>query len=244
MATRSSRRSRRSSFGPTPKERLEVALRDHFSATRISQVGEVVGITKEGYGRARVYPSRTEARSRPAVDLILETGEDVVDAYPPPDELSALMAVCGRSDLADEVRRRVAELPTARRRALAVRPLETEVWHAVLTAAQQEKSMAAVAEGTAPTQKTRKATARDARDPGQAGRPSKWPDEAKITLLKNEEGRTYGGDLNPKRAGSLAADRFTHYRTGMTVAEYRKVAGSNALADLAWDTEHKFISVG
>lgn len=60
------------------------------------------------------------------------------------------------------------------------------------------------------------------------------PDESIITLL---------APANPKRAASASAERFAHYRTGMTVAEYIAAAGDKALADLKYDTEKGFISI-
>lgn len=48
-------------------------------------------------------------------------------------------------------------------------------------------------------------------------------------------------DKNPKREGSKASERFNYYRDGMTV-KVAKEAGVTA-SDIAYDSEHKFISV-
>lgn len=55
---------------------------------------------------------------------------------------------------------------------------------------------------------------------------------AKITLLATE---------NPKRAD--AGRRFALYKTGMTVAEYVKLAGPKGSADISWDSRQGFIKL-
>ena len=45
---------------------------------------------------------------------------------------------------------------------------------------------------------------------------------------------------NPKRPGSTSAARFGKYRDGMTVKE---ALDAGLKRDLAWDWEHRFISV-
>lgn len=65
---------------------------------------------------------------------------------------------------------------------------------------------------------------------------------AKITLGKDKEGKAYGKDNNPKRAGSASATLFEKYKDGMAV-EQAAAAGVTAAA-LKWDSEHDFIKVG
>jgi hypothetical protein len=53
---------------------------------------------------------------------------------------------------------------------------------------------------------------------------------------------------NPKRAGSDSELRFSQYRDGMTVQEYieacdRLKVPNYALSDIAWDLDHRFISL-
>jgi len=64
---------------------------------------------------------------------------------------------------------------------------------------------------------------------------------AKITLGKDKEGKAYGKDNNPKRAGSASAALFEKYKDGMTV-EQAAAAGLTAAA-LKWDSEHDFIKI-
>ena len=56
-----------------------------------------------------------------------------------------------------------------------------------------------------------------------------------ITLLVTE---------NPKKEGSKGAQAFSHYRSGMTVAEFCEAAkGVGGLADIRWDAAHNYISL-
>ncbi len=58
------------------------------------------------------------------------------------------------------------------------------------------------------------------------------------------------GLVNPKKPGTLAAQRFALYQPGQSVGAYVQAcvaAGHsrrNATADLAWDTKHGFVLVG
>lgn len=68
-------------------------------------------------------------------------------------------------------------------------------------------------------------------------RTSKWNDSDVITW-----GEKYA-NANPKRAGSLAFESFSHYRAGMTVKEYRESGAPNPLGNINWDVDHGFIVV-
>ena len=53
---------------------------------------------------------------------------------------------------------------------------------------------------------------------------------------------------NPKRLGSKCRQRFDRYKNGMTVREYVRACTdaprpNDALADITWDLERRFISV-
>lgn len=53
---------------------------------------------------------------------------------------------------------------------------------------------------------------------------------------------------NPKKIGSKCRERFGRYRTGMTVQEYIAACKTaprpnDALADIAWDLKHRYISL-
>lgn len=66
--------------------------------------------------------------------------------------------------------------------------------------------------------------------------------EDKITLLADKEGKPYGADNNPKKAGSQTHARFAKYVTGQTVKEAYE-AGV-AAGDFAYDVSKNFISIG
>jgi len=68
-------------------------------------------------------------------------------------------------------------------------------------------------------------------------RGGKWSDAAVITW-----GSAYTG-VNPKRAGTIAFESFSHYKDGMTVKEYRESGAPNPLGNLNWDSDRNFIVI-
>lgn len=48
-------------------------------------------------------------------------------------------------------------------------------------------------------------------------------------------------DKNPKKR--TAAERFSHYKTGMTVQEFCDLVGNKGIPDIIWDMEHGWISL-
>lgn len=64
---------------------------------------------------------------------------------------------------------------------------------------------------------------------------------SKISFGKDKEGKLYGKDNNPKRAGSAAHGRFALYKDGQTIAE-AKEAGVTA-GDINWDAKQGFIKI-
>ena len=78
------------------------------------------------------------------------------------------------------------------------------------------------------------------------GRPSsapapKFAPDAKISFGKDKEGKSYGKDNNPKRAGSKSAERFALYKDGMTTKEFLDAGGTSA--DLSYDVSKGFIEI-
>jgi hypothetical protein len=69
------------------------------------------------------------------------------------------------------------------------------------------------------------------------------PLTAVISFGVNKEGKKYGPDNNPKRAGSSAAARFTLYKEGMTLEQALK-AGVRS-DDIGFDCHEtrKFITI-
>jgi len=68
----------------------------------------------------------------------------------------------------------------------------------------------------------------------------KYPLNAKIKLLADKEGKSYGKENNPKRPGSSSYDRFAHYVDGMTVEQ--ALTGVKT-ADIDWDIQKGFIAI-
>lgn len=66
---------------------------------------------------------------------------------------------------------------------------------------------------------------------------------AVISLGVNKDGKKYGSDNNPKRAGSAAAVRFAAYKDGQTIEQALK-AGLRS-DDIAFDSHEtrKFITI-
>ena len=67
------------------------------------------------------------------------------------------------------------------------------------------------------------------------------PLTATLHFNADKEGKLYGPDNNPKRAGSASAELFTKYVDGMTLAE-AKEAGISSVA-VKWDFDHGFITI-
>lgn len=89
--------------------------------------------------------------------------------------------------------------------------------------------------------KTMNATATDAPTAPAKEKKAKYAADAKITLLADKEGNSYGPKNNPKREGSKAHARFASYKTGMTVEAFLK--GDGTTADLDNDVAKGFIKV-
>lgn len=68
-----------------------------------------------------------------------------------------------------------------------------------------------------------------------------YPLEGKITLLCDKDGKPYGKENNPKRAGTATHGRFELYQNGQTVEEAYK-AGV-AAGDFAYDVNKQFIKI-
>lgn len=78
-------------------------------------------------------------------------------------------------------------------------------------------------------------------------RAPKYADSAVITMGADKDGKKYGGDNNPKRAGSNTHTRFGYLRDGLTVGEFVKKCGNQAVAfgDLDYALKHgQIASIG
>lgn len=101
-------------------------------------------------------------------------------------------------------------------------------------AARAEKKAAAEALKAAKAKAREEAIARGEKVGVRGG---KWSDSAVISFGPNYTG------VNPKRAGTLAFESFSHYKDGMTVKEYRDSGAPNPLGNLNWDSDRGFIVI-
>ena len=88
--------------------------------------------------------------------------------------------------------------------------------------------------------KTNEAPVVKAKEPAAPKAP-KYPLDAKIVMLADQEGKAYSADNNPKRAGSKSADRFASYGSGVTVTAFLAAGGTTA--DIDNDIKKAFIKV-
>lgn len=64
-----------------------------------------------------------------------------------------------------------------------------------------------------------------------------------ITMGRAPDGTPYGGDNNPKRAGTEEHKRFGHYRNGMSVGDYRALVPINPGGALTHDAGKGWIAL-
>jgi hypothetical protein len=81
-----------------------------------------------------------------------------------------------------------------------------------------------------------------------AEKPAKAAKEPKADPVLNKKIKVITDKgANPKRVGSASHARFAKYKDGMTVSAYLESCGAEnrraARADIAWDSEHKFIEL-
>lgn len=69
----------------------------------------------------------------------------------------------------------------------------------------------------------------------------KYAETSVIKMLADKDGKVYGADHNPKKAGSATHTRFGHYVDGMTVKDALEKGLTRG--DLSYDAEKKFIEI-
>lgn len=231
----------------------------------------VVAITRQGLGDIYAFKTFTEADEHPLVqfgDAIIKDADDIVSQYNWL-EMPALGKRLGLVSNVDETIARLRELDVVVRKQ-RMKEAAVELWKKLQAAAlpppgdpsdickqvtkdrrttkskefimakgkkkveNQVDEITEGAEGAAPAEKKTRS------------RQKKYSDGAVIHLLNDKEGKQYGPENNPKRAGSASAERFSHYRDGMTFRELLDSFGEDAAKvsdDLAWDIKKGFISV-
>lgn len=227
----------------------------------------VVAITRMGFGVIYDFPSRLAADDHPLVqygDPILAGPRDLVANYRP-NEFPVLFTLCGRPELGDEFIAQYDKLPTDHQKRAFVEQYAEPLWELVVSTRQTvpadpEQIVALVKEDRKSTRlnppitlkgltmaKRSKAAEAEVENQVEGEATEKAPRgprinrDRKITLLSDAEGKQYGADHNPKRAGSASAARFACYVDGMTVGE--ALDAGITTADLAWDQKAGFIEV-
>jgi hypothetical protein len=232
-------------------------------------VAVCIAITRGGWGEAYAFGSHAEADTHPLIqfgDAIMVGPEGILRQYSLP-ELGRLLRMIGDEDLREAVLAPIhpdLALPERRRQERGaeqvdaiwaglealVQPVPTDA-AAILdlvrrnrTLMIQEGHMAAEEKNKTTGTTTTAATTAAAAAP-KAPKPPRYPLTNVITLLADKDGKKFGKDNNPKRAGSKAGDRFAKLVDGMTVEAFVKAVGNQAeaFADLDFGVKHGQLTV-
>lgn len=96
--------------------------------------------------------------------------------------------------------------------------------------------------GEVKEKKARKPRApRDPNTPHKLRKVAGYNPETKIIMAKDEEGKPYGANNNPKREGSKAADHFSRYKSNVTIKSL--VDAGVPPGDIAWNLAHGLIEI-
>ena len=223
-----------------------------------------VAVTCWGWGDVWVFDSPEEARLHPLIDtcdVILSSAEDI---YPKNWNHLFLPRMCaevlGDREACERLRETILSAPDEKTRdqrlALATvqiwarlteisrRPpadpaeicemivrdrRRTDEWHRREESRRSSVMNAQTSGGDAATKTAEKPKT-------IAGKPA----GAKIAFGKDKDGKAYGKDNNPKRAGSKSAERFALYKAGQTLED--AVAAGCSPADIKWDLDHNYIT--
>ena len=231
-----------------------------------ANLGKVVAVTRNGLGDMYMFSSLAEADLHPIVqygDVVCDGPESVLRKYTRmeiPDLLrrlgdeefrsEVLMKAAGSLGWAEAMNRysgrvwekmqECASPPPTDPGEIVSRIVRDRKLSLTESRVKEEKRMSTTeqaetttAEEKAPKEKKEKAT------PTTIGGFSL---ASKITMLVDKDGKPYGKDNNPKKAGSKSAVRFEAYGNGgITVEEAYKAGVSSA--DFAYDVNKGFIKI-
>lgn len=229
----------------------------------------VIVVTRMGFGTVYKFKTRHEADESPLRqygDSTLLSDRDVMDNYSYL-EWPALSILLGKPDLGAEFTARLKSLASNRAAREAYRLECSRVFWDLLVAkavdppTSPEDIVRIVTEDRRATRiedprttierranvakRTKNETTETTATGGEAAvakpKASKIDVTRTIHLLADKDGKQYGAENNPKRAGSAGALRFAHYTDGMTVEQ--ALAAGLTPADLKWDEDHKFIEL-
>lgn len=211
-----------------------------------------VAITRGGLGDVWLFDTRTAAYLHPLVqygDALLISPETLISQYNRLEwnELRALaglpaallpttprewrmFAEFQAGNILDELTKRAVRPPTDSQQICDIVSLD-----------RKKGTTMAKKKDTAPADATTAVEGSTASNlPAQARGPKNVPADAIITMGKDKDGKDYGPDNNPKKAGSKTHGRFKSYATGMTITE--ALATGLTTADLVYDAAHGFVS--
>lgn len=219
-----------------------------------------VAVTCWGWGDLWAFGSAEEARLHPLIDscdLVLSEAADVPRNWNYLFLPRFIAEVLGDRGAADRLTESIRSSPDERVRDQRIALAAQEIWTQMLGRARvPPQKPATICEMIVRDRRrcddwhhrenVRRKSVTDAQTqtkPAAEAKPKtiagKAP-TAKIAFGKDKEGKAYGKDNNPKRAGSASADRFNLYKAGQTLQEATD-AGCSA-ADLKWDLDHGFIT--
>ena len=220
-------------------------------------------VTRFGFGAIYRYPTRPAADDSPLTqygDPLLQSERDVANNYPPL-EWPALMVHLGYPELGIEFTDRWTALQKDRRAREAYREdCSRRIWEllqaqavdpptdpeTIVRIASEDRRATRIEDPRTTVERRAKMAKRkntettenteatgEATEAKKGGGGRKIDTTRTIRLQADKDGKQYGADNNPKRAGSASAARFACYIDGMTVGQALE-AGITA-ADLAWD---------
>lgn len=221
-------------------------------------MGAAVGVTRNGLGDMYLFSSRAEADKHPIIqygDVICDGPESLLRQYnrlEMPDLLRRLGDEDFRSEVLTRARGAVGWEAT-------VVMYSGAIWERMLGASSpppedpSEIISIIVRDrilSISDRNHTKKETTMAASEKTAPKTPEKAPATtiggyaltSTITMLVDSEGRAYGPDNNPKKAGSKSADRFAKYGNGNITVEQAHKNGVLA-ADFAYDVNKKFIKI-
>lgn len=224
---------------------------------------DCVAVTVGGRGTPWLFESRAEAEEHPLVqpgDAVVARASDLFKQYSL-YEIEVLLRVVGDGALSKRVLASLPEREVSER--IRTERFEKEygqtLFKALVAAASpppsdpaevcrliredrkkwKKESLTMAKDST----KGKPATAKKADAPKKSGggRGRTFNGKDTIQLLADKNGKPYGKDNNPKRAGTASATRFAFYKNGMTVDKFLEAGGDPS--DLRNDANKKFISI-
>lgn len=226
---------------------LHLAVESLDWVSEVNMSDAVVAITRNGLGDLWSFETVQDVWDHALIqygDVVLERKEDILRMYMPHEVLPFAQRICEDEEALVRVEQMLRTGLTdsalsilwAGVRRLA-RPAPTDPAF-ICNQVRIDRRTPTDRSSRGKTMDTTTTEAPKAKEP----KAPKYSPTAKITMGKDKDGKSYGADNNPKRAGSASATRFAAYKSGMTVEA--ALAAGITTADLDHDSKKGFISVG